>query len=172
VGSWNLNERSTSKRSQNFRTWQSDTMKKYCLIITCARNHLTEHFSKLWDRGCRCGDSALNSLTAIDGHDRQYFYKLRAHIVSPWIFVRYERLMARKIAELFGLNHGVLPFYAACCFNELSRGSVSCLLNASFKDRFQKCHNSFCYVEVDDHGVRQGDSEQIIAQPHKMPKLI
>jgi hypothetical protein len=26
---------------------------------------------------------ALNSLTAIDGHDRQYFNELRARVVSP-----------------------------------------------------------------------------------------
>ena len=25
----------------------------------------------------------VNSLTAIDGHDRQYFYELRARVVSP-----------------------------------------------------------------------------------------
>jgi hypothetical protein len=31
----------------------------------------------------------LNRLTAIDGHDRQYFYELRARLVSLRIFVRY-----------------------------------------------------------------------------------
>ncbi len=43
----------------------------------------------------------------IGSHDRPYFYKLRAHVVSLRIFVRYQRLMARKIAELFGLNRDV-----------------------------------------------------------------
>ena len=52
-------------------------------------------------------------------------------------------LMARKIAELFGLNRGVRPFYAACCFDELSRGSVSCLLNASFEKRFHNATTRF-----------------------------
>jgi hypothetical protein len=84
----------------------------------------------------------FNSLTAIGGHDRQLIYELRACVVSLQIFVRYQRLMARKIAELFGLNRGVRPFYAARCFNELSRGSVSCLLNASFKTAFSQRHNS------------------------------
>jgi hypothetical protein len=42
-------------------------------------------------------------------------------------------LIARKLAVLFGFNHGVQSFYAACRFDELSRGFVSCLLNASFK---------------------------------------
>ena len=83
----------------------------------------------------------LNRLTAIDGHDRQYFYELRARLVSLRIFVRYRRLMARKIAELFGLNRGVRPFYAARCFDELSRGSFSCLLNASFKTAVSQPHN-------------------------------
>jgi len=54
----------------------------------------------------------LYSLTAIDGHDCQYFNELRARVVSPRIFVRYQRLMARKIAQLFGLNRGVRPFYS------------------------------------------------------------
>jgi hypothetical protein len=83
----------------------------------------------------------LNSLTAIGGHDRPYFYKLRARVVSLRIFVRYQRLMARKIAELFGLNRGVRPFYAARCFDELSRGSFLCLLNASFKTAVSQRHN-------------------------------
>jgi hypothetical protein len=83
----------------------------------------------------------INSLTAIGGHDRPLIYELRAHVVSLRIFVRYQRLMARKIAELFGLNRGVRPFYAACCFDELSRGSFSCLLNASFKTAVSQRHN-------------------------------
>jgi hypothetical protein len=83
----------------------------------------------------------LNSLTAIGGHDRPYFYKLRARVVSLRIFVRYQRLMARKIAELFGLNRGVRPYYAARCFDELRRGSFLCLLNASFKTAVSQRHN-------------------------------
>jgi hypothetical protein len=106
----------------------------------------------------------FNSLTAIDGHDRPYFNELRARVVSPWIFVRYQRLMARKIAELFGLNRGVRPFYAACCFDELSRGFVSCLLNASFKTVVSQRHNSIFWAKIDDHGVRRGDTGQILAR--------
>jgi hypothetical protein len=82
---------------------------------------------------CHYRHCLFNSSTAIGGYDRQLFNKLCARLVSPLIFVRYQRLMARKIAELFGLNPGVQPFYAACCFNELSRGPILCLLNASFK---------------------------------------
>jgi hypothetical protein len=37
------------------------------------------------------------------------------------------------------VNRCVRPFYTACRLDELSRGSVSCLLNASFKKQF---HNA------------------------------
>jgi hypothetical protein len=73
-------------------------------------------------------------------------------------------LIARKLAVLFGFNHCVRPFYAACHFDELSRGSVSCLFNASFENRFPQRHNSIFNAEIDDHGVRRGDTGQIIAQ--------
>ncbi len=72
--------------------------------------------------------------------------------------------MARKIAELLGLNRGVRPFYAACCFHVLSRGSVLCLLNASFKTAVSQRHNSIFYIGIDDHDVRRGDTGQILAQ--------
>jgi hypothetical protein len=57
--------------------------------------------------------------------------------------------MARKIAELFSLNHGIQPFYTACCFRELSRGSVLCLLNA-FETAISQHHNSIFYAKIDD----------------------
>ncbi len=72
--------------------------------------------------------------------------------------------MVRKIAVLFGLNRGIRPFYAACCFDVLSRGFVSCLLNASFKTAASQRHNSIFYAEIDDHGVRRGNTRQILAQ--------
>ncbi len=72
--------------------------------------------------------------------------------------------MARKLALVFGFNHGVRPFYAACCFDVLSRGLVSCLLNASFETAVSQRHNSIFYAEIDDHDVRRGDTGQILAQ--------
>ncbi len=72
--------------------------------------------------------------------------------------------MAKKIAELFGLNRGVRPFYAARCFDVLSRGSVSCLLNASFETAVSQRHNLIFYAKIDDHDVRRGDTGQILAQ--------
>ena len=118
------------------------------------------HIKRAWEEDTK----GINSLTAIGGHDRPYFYKLRARVVSLRIFVRYQRLMARKIAELFGLNRGVRPFCAARCFNELSRGSVLCLLNASFKTAVSQRHNSIFYTKIDDHGIRWGNTGQILAQ--------
>ena len=41
--------------------------------------------------------------------------------------------MARKLAFGLGFNCGIRPFYAACCFDVLNKGSVLCLLNASFE---------------------------------------
>jgi hypothetical protein len=76
--------------------------------------------------------------------------------------------MARKIAVLFGLNRGVRPFYAACCFDELSRGSVSCLLIASFKTAVSQRHNSIFYAKIDDHDVRRGDTGQILTHCWRM----
>ncbi len=76
--------------------------------------------------------------------------------------------MARKIAVLFGLNCGVRLYYAACCFHELSRGSVLRLLNASFKTAVSQCHNSIFYAEIDDHGIHRGDTGQILAQWQNM----
>ena len=48
-------------------------------------------------------------------------------------------MIARKLAVLFGINRGIPPFYAAHCFDDVSRGSVLCLLNASFEKQF---HNA------------------------------
>ncbi len=65
---------------------------------------------------------------------------------------------------LFGFYRGIRPFYAACRFDELSRGSVSCLLNASLEKRFPQHHNSVFYAEIDDHGVCRDDTGQILAR--------
>jgi hypothetical protein len=37
----------------------------------------------------------VNSLTAIDGHDRQYFNELHSTVVSRRIFIRSQSLIAR-----------------------------------------------------------------------------
>ena len=73
-------------------------------------------------------------------------------------------MIARKLALLFGFNRGIRPFYAARRFDELSRGSVSCLLSASFEKQFSQRRNSIFYTKIDDHGVRWGDAGRIIAR--------
>ena len=61
----------------------------------------------------------LNSLTAIGigAHERQLFDKLLWRLVTSMIFVRYLRLIARKLAVLFGFNCGVRPFYSVVAFS-------------------------------------------------------
>ena len=80
------------------------------------------------------------------------------------IFVRCERLIARKLAVLLGFNRGVRPFHAACHFDELSRGFVLCLFTLASETILQRHHNAFFYTEIDDHGVHQGNTGRIIAR--------
>jgi hypothetical protein len=78
-------------------------------------------------------------------------------------FVCSQHLIAKKIAELIGFNVGIWPFHAACCFNELSRGSILCLLNASFETAISQCNNLIFYAKINYHGIRRGDTGQILA---------
>ncbi len=50
--------------------------------------------------------------------------ELRASLITFRMFVRWQRLTARNVAELFSYNCGVSHSYAACCIDELSRGSI------------------------------------------------
>jgi hypothetical protein len=73
----------------------------------------------------------VNSLTAMGTHERPLFDKLL------WSLVRTsQHLMARKIAELFSLNRGIRPFYAAFSFDQLTRGFVLCLLMIALENDF------------------------------------
>ena len=58
------------------------------------------------------------------------------------------------MAEFFGFNCGIGPFCVACCFKMLSRGSVLCLLNASFGKRFHVLQLKFFCQNV---GAIQGE---------------
>ncbi len=97
-------------------------------------------------------------------HERPLFDKLLWRLVTSTIFVCCWRLIARKLAELFGFNRGIRPFFAGCCFDELSRGSVLCLLNASFGKQFHNATTQFFTPEINDHGVRRGDTGRIITR--------
>ena len=65
---------------------------------------------------------------------------------------------------LFGFNRGILLFYAAFFFDELSKGSVLCLFYDSFKKQFHNAKTRFFYTEIDDHGIRQRNTGHMIAQ--------
>ena len=65
-----------------------------------------------------------------------HFWQASVVISNFTNFFRCQYLIARKIDELFGFNHGNWPFYAACFFSELNSGSVSHHLNASFGKQF------------------------------------
>ncbi len=58
-------------------------------------------------------DLAVNSLTAIDGHDHQYFNKLRSTVVSCQIFIRSQSLIAHWTRNDFSSPAVSRDFYEA-----------------------------------------------------------
>jgi hypothetical protein len=76
----------------------------------------------------------LNSFTAIGigARERQLFYELLWRVFTYRMFIRSQSLIARKIAIDFSFLAVNRDFDEACRFDELSRGSVSCLFCASF----------------------------------------
>ncbi len=52
------------------------------------------------------------------------FFWLCSRLIPFWIVVRWLRLIAQNVAELFSSNNNVSHFYAACCINDVSWGSV------------------------------------------------
>ncbi len=73
----------------------------------------------------------FSSLTAIDGHDRQYFNELRSTVVSRRIFIRSRRLIARWTCNDFSSPAVSCNFYKAFLINDMSRGSKSYLFRTS-----------------------------------------
>jgi len=57
----------------------------------------------------------------------RFLNKLLWWLVTSTLCVLCWRLIARKIAEFFSFNRGIRLFYASCSFDQLSRGSVSCI---------------------------------------------
>ncbi len=96
--------------------------------------------------------------------DHPLFNGLHWWVVTLPMFVRCQCLITRKVAELFGFNCGVKPFYAACRIDKLSRGSIWCLSNASFETAVSQCHNSYFWAKINDHGIWQGNMGWILAQ--------
>jgi hypothetical protein len=74
---------------------------------------------------------SLNSLTAIDGHDRQYFNELRSTVVSCRIFIRSQSLIARWTRNDFSSPAVSRDFYEAFLIDDMAKGSKSYLFRAS-----------------------------------------
>ena len=108
--------------------------------------------------------SAINSLTAIGGHDRQLFDKLLWCLVSSPIFVRCQRLMPRKIAELFSSNRAMSQSYEACGIDDVSRGSVLCLFAVSFGGAVFTATTLVVCDETNDPGSRRGNTVWIVGR--------
>jgi hypothetical protein len=58
----------------------------------------------------------------------------------------------------------VFDLFTPCRFNELSRGFVSCLLNASSGKRFHNATTRFFRPKIDDHGIRWSNTGPVLAQ--------
>jgi hypothetical protein len=71
--------------------------------------------------------STLNSLTAMVSYLRPLFFELPKKIIFSANFCPLSRPRVMPTAELSGYTHVHFYFYEARCFDELSRGSFSCL---------------------------------------------
>ncbi len=67
------------------------------------------------------------------------------------------------LGMLFLPNRGVSPFYAASCFNELSRGFVLCLFVTRFGRAALIATTSFLCAKIDDPRGRRGDRVPTLA---------
>ena len=106
----------------------------------------------------------FNSLTAKGGHDRPLFDKLLWCLVISPIFVCCQRLIARKIADLFSSNRAMSQCYEACGIDVMSRGSVLCLFAASFGGAAFTATTLVVCDETDDLGSRRVDTVQKVAR--------
>ena len=71
--------------------------------------------------------STLNCLTAMVSYLRPLFFELPQKIIFSANFCPLSRPRVMPTAELSGYTHVHFYFYEARCFDELSRGSFSCL---------------------------------------------
>jgi hypothetical protein len=114
------------------------------------------HGHRFWRKKSSCG--VVTSLTAKDGHDRPLFDKLLRCLLSSPIFVRCQRLIAKKLDEFFSSNRAISQFYKACGINDVSRGSILCLFAASFGGANFTATTLVVCAQTDDPGGRRGDT--------------
>ena len=69
------------------------------------------------------GKTRLNSLTAIDAHERQRFNELHGTVGSLQIFIHSQSLIARLTRNDLILAAVAHDLYEACRINDISRGS-------------------------------------------------
>jgi hypothetical protein len=67
----------------------------------------------------------INRLTAMVAYLRPLFLELRTNLITFRIFVRCQRLIARKLAELFSFLAVIRDLNEACSIDDVSRGSLS-----------------------------------------------
>ena len=112
----------------------------YCLCLTTVFNYLeslTQQTLPSFLGVIKVGEDhsldpcGLNSLTAIDGHDHQYFNELRSTVVSCRIFIRSQSLIARWTRNDFSSPAVSRNFYEAFLIDDVSKGSKSYLFCAS-----------------------------------------
>ena len=53
------------------------------------------------------------------------FFELRASLITFRNFVRWQRMIARNVCQLFSSNRGILHLNEACSIDDVSRGSLS-----------------------------------------------
>ena len=69
--------------------------------------------------------SVLTAFQPLAAHICTSFLKeLRDRLITFFLFVRWQRLIARNVPELFSSNRGISHLNKACHIDELSRGSV------------------------------------------------
>ena len=101
--------------------------KAYLLARGCILNDLTCRFRinhSLWGPFLPAA-TMVNSLTTMVSYMIPHFvFELCSSLITFLIFVRWQRLIARNVRQLFSSNRGILHLNEASCIDELSRGSV------------------------------------------------
>jgi len=107
---------------------------KFVYLCVSQQNHSLG--LSMWQASCKC------EMPRLELKSSQTFLSIkRCEGTKIGKGIKQSRSSIYKLAHICAtrgipVNHGVGPFYTACHFNELSRGSVLCLLNASFENYF------------------------------------
>jgi hypothetical protein len=119
----------------------------------------------------------VNRTAAIGAHERQLFIELLARVVSPQIYIRCQRLIARKVAADFSFLAVNRNFYEACISNDVSRVSLSCLFCASFwcdcgVVRYHKSWRATIFSPKKIQKLSQDAHKSLFVTPHNQQTLL